>query len=363
MRVVFKFGGTSLETTDKIIEVSKFIEHYLNRKKGAKLVVVVSAMGKTTSKLENLGKTIDSSPCPLALATLMVTGEQISASLLSIALEKLGIKTSIITAKDLPILAKGDPLNSIITYIDKPKLESAMENSVVIVPGFQGVNNHSFVTLGRGGSDTTAVALGSILDCPVYIFTDVCGYYNADPRNFKNVKIFKSISLPSALEGAYAGAKVLDKRCLELANKFKTDVKVCKSTKFGGTSVSYAPIEGYSVDTITLKNKLLFVKNISKKIDFLQMKNYLFTFSLNGANYYIIEKAENSPENAKPCSLICITGSGLTFHSEFTQKLQNELEKHKIKPIFYDLHPTFLKMLFSEDVFELFKDLLKELYV
>lgn len=359
---VLKFGGTSLENAKKIKNVANFIAE---THKNEKLVVVVSAMGKTTNKLEVLGTSISDSPDRTAMARLLTSGEIISASLLSLTLEDLKIKTKIMTAKDANILTHGDPLNSLITSVNKSKIEKELEDHVVIITGFQGIDSQNNLTcLGRGGSDTTALMLASVFSCKAYIYTDVDGYYISDPKLAKTKKL-DSINIKSAIENAYVGGKVLDRRCLEIASKNKTDVEVLKSQTLSGSTISYQELEGFSVDAISYKTNLSYVKIITKNIDILQLKiqneyldtlfenisfqddNYkvsfvcpskdLKTFIKNGEVYSVNEVEE-----------IVLTGSGLISDKSFIKKVQKVLRENKIDVRFLTLHPTFLKILVDE---------------
>ena len=141
----------------------------------------------------------------------------------------------------------------------------AGENKVVIISGFQGENSlNQTITLGRGGSDTTAVALGCALNANVKIYTDVKGFYSLNPTSYKSPKLLKTINITSAIELANVNAKVLDFRCLSLANQNKTPINVGDYKHKTKTSISFSKLENYKIDGISSKNKILFVKNQSK---------------------------------------------------------------------------------------------------
>ncbi len=359
MRYIFKFGGTSLENVQKIKSVAAFITGF-KHENNCELVVVVSAMGKTTNTLEALAKEVSTSPSPFPYARLLTQGEMISASLLAIALETLNEKTAILSASEIPISAAGDPTNSIITSINAEKITKHLKDKIVIVPGFQGYNNSQPCTLGRGGSDTTAVALSKALSADVKIFTDVDGFFATDPNKFGKSKKLEEINIRSAIELAHSGAKVLDKRCLELANTFKPSLEVLKSQTSEGTKVKYFPIETFQIDGVSCKNDIVFVKIPHKKTEFLQMsfKNNNFSplfeefvfgkfhaFAMSKEEYSRFESQTSLETECENADLVVICGSGFTFFKEFMQKMQNAVKKCEIQVKYCCLHPTFLKML------------------
>ncbi len=361
MRYVYKFGGTSLENAEKIKKVALFIKQ---RWKKFELAVVVSAMGKTTNKLEALASSLGESKCETAKASLLSVGENISAAMLSLALENIGVPTKILTAKELKIITMGNKLSAVITSADVGVLKKYLGEKVVIVTGFQGIDEKGDLTLlGRGGSDTTAVMLASLLDCKAYIFTDVDGYHICDPNRHPSRKL-KHINIYSAIEGAYASAKILDKRCLEIANKYKTDVEVLKSLSKSGTEVSFAPFEGYFVDGISFKTELSFVCYAYKKTNYLQIKFKncnicpLFeeTISLDKNIYKCLIEAKDMEKLRKSglklkeerVEEVLLTGSGLTFHRDFLKKVQNIIKNGEFCVKYLSLHPTFLKILVGQ---------------
>ncbi len=224
--VVQKYGGSSLETLEKINEVAKKIA----RKKADnfKIVIVLSAMGKTTDYLMDMAYRISKNPRKRELAVLMATGEQVSIALLSIALNDMGVSAVSYTGTQLNIITEGFHTASRIADINENIIIRELNNNnVVIVAGFQGVNiNNEITTLGRGGSDTTAVALAAKLGCKCEIFTDVDGVYTIDPKLHPSAKKLKAISYEEMLELASSGAGVLNVRSIELAEKYNIPILV-----------------------------------------------------------------------------------------------------------------------------------------
>ena len=198
--VVQKYGGSSVSTTEKIkLIANNLIER---KKKDPKIVVVVSAMGDTTDDFISLAKDISKSPDKRELDVLMSTGEMISASLLSMSLNSLGCEAVSYNAYQLNIKTSGLHGKSSIDDIDVSKIKESLDNDkIVIVTGFQGLNDEGDITtLGRGGSDTSAVALAVKLDGKCEIYTDVDGIYFTDPRKYSEAKKIKEIEYEEMLE-------------------------------------------------------------------------------------------------------------------------------------------------------------------
>ncbi|MGL5328233.1 MAG: aspartate kinase, partial [Peptostreptococcaceae bacterium] len=224
--VVQKYGGSSVSNTDKIKNIARNI---INRKeKNSKIVVVVSAMGDTTDDCIKLAKEITNTPSKRELDVLMSTGEMISASLLSMALNSFGCESISYSAYQLNISTSGSHGKSQIDDIDVSKVENSLsEGKVVIVTGFQGINEKGDITtLGRGGSDTSAVALAIKLDGKCEIYTDVDGIYSTDPRKYTKAKKLKEIEYEEMLELSSLGAQVMHSRSIELAQKYGVEIYV-----------------------------------------------------------------------------------------------------------------------------------------
>lgn len=236
--VIQKYGGSSVASTEKIKLIAKNI---INRKKtNPKIVIVVSAMGDTTDEYISLAKSITNNPNKRELDVLMSTGEMISASLLSMALNSLGCKSISYSAYQLDIHTSGGHGMSAIEDVDTKKIKRKLdEGFVVIVAGFQGVNDDGDITtLGRGGSDTSAVALAVKLDAKCEIYTDVDGIYTTDPRKYKEAKKLDEIDYEEMLELSSLGAQVMHSRSIELAQKYGTEIYVGQScSKTRGTYI------------------------------------------------------------------------------------------------------------------------------
>ena len=228
--IIQKFGGTSVKDTERILEVAKKI---VKRKKtGDDIVVVLSAQGGYTDVLLKKAHDISKIPNKRELDVLLSTGEQISIALLAMAIEELGEKAISFTASQLEIKTCSNHNSAQILDINGKKVEEALkEDNIVIVAGFQGIDSKgNITTLGRGGSDTTAVALGVTLKAKeVEIYTDVDGIYSADPRIVKNAKKINNIAYSEMIEMAGNGAKVLHTRSVEMACKYNIKIHLRSS--------------------------------------------------------------------------------------------------------------------------------------
>lgn len=228
--VVLKFGGTSVADKDKLLNVCRHIikEYEANNK----VVVVVSAQGKTTDMLVVEEGEISNTPDKREHDVLLSTGEQITISKLAIYLKELGYDAISYTGWQVPIITDDNYGNANIIEINTDKILNQLENNrIVIVAGFQGITKSGDITtLGRGGSDTTAVALASYLKAEkLYIYTDVDGVYSEDPNINKNAIKYDSISYDKMIEMAKNGAKVLHTKCVEMAKENNVPI-IVKST-------------------------------------------------------------------------------------------------------------------------------------
>jgi aspartate kinase len=230
--LVQKYGGSSVAGAARIKNVARRIVKAT--KQGYKLVVVVSAQGDTTDKLIEMAYKINPSPSDREMDMLLSTGEQVSISLLAMAIESLGVPVVSLTGGQVGIMTDESHKKARIMRINSSRLISELDSGkIVIVAGFQGINqNNDITTLGRGGSDTTAVALAIALGaerCEIY--TDVDGVYTADPRKVKSTIKLKEISYDEMLEMASLGAKVLHPRSVELAKQYDITLEVKTSFK------------------------------------------------------------------------------------------------------------------------------------
>ena len=228
--IVQKFGGSSVADTDKLKKVSEKI--IKEKKSGNDVVVVVSAQGKTTDRLISEEREVTDNPSKREHDVLVSTGEQITIAKLAMMLHDFGYKAVSLTGWQIPIITNSEFGNSRIRYIHNETIMDLLaSDNIVIVAGFQGIDeNYNITTFGRGGSDTTAVALAASLKaerCDIY--TDVDGIFTVDPRIVKNAKKIDNICYEEMLEMASLGAKVLHNRCVEIAQKYNVPIYV-KST-------------------------------------------------------------------------------------------------------------------------------------
>ena len=228
--IVQKYGGTSVGNIDKIIDVAKRIVSY--KKRGYEIVVVVSALGDTTDELLSLASGITRAPSERELDMLISTGEQVSVALLAMAVHRLGVEAISFTGAQVGIVTDSSHTKARIIGVNARRIrEQLKRGKIVIVTGFQGANvDQEITTLGRGGSDITAVALAKVLKAQMCeIYTDVDGIYTADPRIVKDAKKLDRISYEEMLELASSGAQVLQARSVEVASKFNIPLHVRNS--------------------------------------------------------------------------------------------------------------------------------------
>ena len=228
--IVQKFGGTSVANVDRINAVADRVGKF--KKEGHQIIVVVSAMSGETNKLIRLAEDMMGSPEPRELDAIVSTGEQVTAGLTALALINRGIPAKSYSGNQIKILTDQAHTKARILKIDDKAIKQDLDaGNVVVVAGFQGVDEHGNVTtLGRGGSDTTAVAIAAAIkadECQIY--TDVDGIYTTDPRIVKDARRLKSITFEEMLEMASLGSKVLQTRSVEFAGKYKVKLRVLSS--------------------------------------------------------------------------------------------------------------------------------------
>lgn len=253
--VVMKFGGTSVATPEKIIGVAK--RAILEKEKGHRVVIVVSAMGKTTDTLLALAGEISAEPSKREMDMLLATGEQVTISLLAMAFKSLGHEALSFTGWQAGIETESVPRNARIETIHTERLERVLDNGFIcVVAGFQGVDRiGNITTLGRGGSDTTAVALAAALGadkCEIY--TDVDGVYTSDPRSVTGARKLEQISYDEMLELANLGAGVLHPRAVEFAKNNKVPLSV---------RASYSDEPGTIIQEVITVEKNLIVRGVA----------------------------------------------------------------------------------------------------
>jgi aspartate kinase len=237
--IVQKYGGTSMGSPERIREVARRIQRFA--REGHQLVVVPSAMAGETNRLLGLAKELNPEASPRELDVIASTGEQVSIGLLAIALHALGLKAKSYTGWQVPITTDNAFAKARILKIEEKRIRADLDaGNVVIVAGFQGIDDgHNITTLGRGGSDTTGVALAAALkadECQIY--TDVDGVYTADPRIVPEARRLDRVTFEEMLELASLGSKVLQIRSVEFAGKYKVKLRVLSSfTDVGSTDM------------------------------------------------------------------------------------------------------------------------------
>jgi aspartate kinase len=238
---VYKFGGTSVGSVERIKSVAEKVKHAHDL--GDQIVVVVSAMSGETNRLVALAKEMQTQPTDREMDVLLSTGEQVTISLLCMALHNLGCDASSYTGGQVKILTDSSHTKARIRKIDDARMRADLNaGKVVVVAGFQGVDEHgNITTLGRGGSDTTAVALAATLKADeCHIYTDVDGVYTTDPRVEPKARRLDHITFEEMLEMASLGSKVLQIRSVEFAGKYNVALRVLSSFKEGcGTLITY----------------------------------------------------------------------------------------------------------------------------
>jgi aspartate kinase len=228
--IIQKYGGTSMGSPERIREVAKRVQRWYNE--GNQIVVVVSAMSGETNRLIKLAKEVQADPDPRELDVIASTGEQVSIGLLAMALKNLGLKAKSYTGAQIKIRTDDAHTKARILSIDEANIRKDLaEGTIVVAAGFQGADeNGNITTLGRGGSDTTGVALAAALkadECQIY--TDVDGVYTTDPRVVPEARRLATITFEEMLEMASLGSKVLQIRSVEFAGKYKVKLRVLSS--------------------------------------------------------------------------------------------------------------------------------------
>ena len=256
--IVQKFGGTSVKDRDRIFNVARIVAN--THRAGNDVVVVVSAQGDTTDDLIAKAAEITHDPSAREMDMLLATGEQISIALLAMALNSIGCNAISLTGWQAGFRTDRAYTKARISRLECERISSELErNRVVVVAGFQGMNKlDDITTLGRGGSDTSAVAIAAALHADrCQIFTDVEGVYTADPRKVPNARKLEEISFDEMLELATLGAQVLNNRSVELAKKYSVPLEVLSSLN---------PIPGTVVKEVTKMEGML-IKGVAKDTD------------------------------------------------------------------------------------------------
>ena len=253
--LVQKFGGSSVANAERVMNVAKIVTD--TYKKGNDVVVVVSAQGDTTDDLIAKAQEINPNGSKREMDMLLSSGEQISIALLAMAIQSLGFPAVSLLGWQAGFMTNSVYSSARIKTIQKERLETELsERKIVVVAGFQGINSKgNITTLGRGGSDTSAVAIAAALHADkCQIFTDVDGVYTADPRKVSNARKLKEITYDEMLELATLGAQVLNNRSVEMAKKYNVELEVLSSLN---------PIPGTIVKEVTKMEKML-VRGVTK---------------------------------------------------------------------------------------------------
>lgn len=383
--IVLKFGGSSVANNEKLKKVANKIIKY---KKDSNVVVVVSAQGKMTNKLIEEALEITKVPNDREMDMLLSVGEQISASKLSILLNKEGYKAISLTGWQAGIETNKMYQNAKIKQINISRIKKELEeDKIVIVTGFQGIDeNSNITTLGRGGSDTTAVSLAAAIDADkCYIFSDVDGVYTADPRIIKNAKKLDKISYAEMDELADAGAKVLHDRCIKIGSQFDCDIiaagtftddegtKICKEiekpnvksiVKNSNTSVvslkkdgSFSRKETYEVYNTLLRHNIIVDEfKCNNKIDF-NIENS----NINKVEKIIKKYFENYKINIHPVTKISIIGYGITGDNQILLKVTSILDKYELRIKYIDLTQSKIEVIVKGINDEVIKELHEKL--
>lgn len=285
MVVVQKYGGSSVADIDRIKKVANKIKQ--RKDKNDDIVVVVSAMGKSTDNLIAMAKSLSKNPDKREMDVLLSTGEQVTISLLSIALNEMGMKAVSLTGAQAGIKTDGIHTKNKIVDVDDERIRKYLsQGNIVIVAGFQGINeNDDITTLGRGGSDTTAVALAAKLNAVCEIYTDVDGIYSVDPRLYKKARKIDKISYEEMMEMACLGSKVMESRSIEIAARYNVNLYVASSMndergsfiKEYDETMENNPITGMSItdDVLMVTFENIEVKShyVSKIFNYLALEN------------------------------------------------------------------------------------------
>ena len=363
--IVEKYGGTSVADVDKIKAIAKHVADI--KKRGHDIVVVASAMGKTTNALIQLAKEVGYANNDREMDSLLSTGEQQTVTLLAMAIEALGVPAISLTGYQAGFSTSNHHAHARIKDIDLTNLKQQLDQGkVVVVAGFQGATeNGEITTLGRGGSDTTAVALAAKLGWNCYIYTDVDGVYTTDPRIYPQAKRLEEITYNEMMQMASLGSGVLETRCVEIASKYNIQLYLGRALETDlskGTFIMETkhledmPITGISVkedyaimrvlnienDGIYLGNLFQLIADLNINIDTISQQiskdnKINFTFYCNEKQSDLILQNYKEEEFGYKIERILgfvklsVVGVGISTHSGIASKTLNTLTKNGIK--------------------------------
>lgn len=365
--IVLKFGGSSVSDNINLnIVANKIIEL---KNEGNNIICVVSAQGKTTDNLIKEAKELSAVPNEREMDALLSTGEQVSASKLAILLTMLGHKAVSLTGWQAGILTNSDYQSSKIINIDTTRINNEIKKgNIVIVTGFQGIDEkQNITTLGRGGSDTTAVAIAAAIHAAhCYIFSDVDGVYTADPREVKLAHKLNSISYEEMSYISGEGAKVLHDRCVELAEKYNMPIiAACTFNKNKGTEIC-ENMEQTLIKSIIKNDNILIVEieNYDKPYELLEkiVKNNIkvgkfsfedkkLIFTITKENRAKLEKMLDKISgniSIKSVTKISIVGSGISNHLEILNIINKNFEVIKDDIYEFDVSACKISILFNK---------------
>ena len=365
--IVLKFGGSSVSDNINLnIVANKIIEL---KNEGNNIICVVSAQGKTTDNLIKEAKELSAVPNEREMDALLSTGEQVSASKLASLLTMLGHKAVSLTGWQAGILTNSDYQSSKIINIDTTRINNELKKgNIVIVTGFQGIDEkQNITTLGRGGSDTTAVAIAAAIHAAhCYIFSDVDGVYTADPREVKLAHKLNSISYEEMSYISGEGAKVLHDRCVELAEKYNMPIiAACTFNKNKGTEIC-ENMEQTLIKSIIKNDNILIVEieNYDKPYELLEkiVKNNIkvgkfsfedkkLIFTITKENRAKLEKMLDKISgniSIKSVTKISIVGSGISNHLEILNIINKNFEVIKDDIYEFDVSACKISILFNK---------------
>lgn len=376
--IVLKFGGSSVADNIRLnLVAEKIIDLY---DKNNNIVVVVSAQGKTTDRLIKEAKELSNFPDEREMDVLLSTGEQVTISKLSILLNRLGYEAISLTGWQAGIFTTNSNQTATIENIDTTRINKELENhKIVIVAGFQGFNEKlDITTFGRGGSDSTAVALAAALDAKhCYIFSDVDGVYSTDPNKIPDAKKLENLSYSEMLDISSEGAKVLHNRCVEIGEKFNIPI-ITKSTfnNKPGTVIN-EKIEDTTVKSIVKNDDIIYVNAKSKnysteifnKIYNVLIRNEIIPKNLvNNSSYQLdisfcikntnLNKFLSISENDLSfleCSYhnvskIALVGHGIMNDNTVLLKLMKIIELNNLNILNIDINESKIAILFKDIV-------------
>jgi len=388
---VHKYGGTSVGTVEKIEGVADKLKKFKDA--GHDIVVAVSAMSGETNRLIGLANQISDQPIPREMDVLVSTGEQVTIALLSMALQKRGVPARSYTGSQVKILTDSAHMKARIQNIDTDKIRSDLDQGrIVIVAGFQGADSEgNITTLGRGGSDTTGVALAAALKADeCHIYTDVDGVYTTDPRVVEKAKRMDKITFEEMLEMASLGSKVLQIRSVEFAGKYKVPLRVLHSSKEGNgtlittegdSTVEQPIISGIAFNRDEAKLTVMGVPDIpgvaSKilgpisaaniEVDMIVQnvaadKTTDFTFTVNRGDYAKAEEVikqvaadlgARETSGAKDIAKVSLVGVGMRSHAGVASKMFDVLAQESINIQMISTSEIKISVVISEKYLEL----------